>query len=68
MYHEIAGHSPRFPDVTHACIGLDGETIFDPHPDETGLTDFHSIGFFVVLKPWEMVEAAAAKLEGVSVV
>lgn len=37
VYHEIAGPSPRFPDVYHATVGLNGQIVFDPHPDRTGL-------------------------------
>lgn len=34
-YHMIVGVSPRFASVYHAVIGLNGEPVFDPHPDGT---------------------------------
>lgn len=37
VYHEIAGQSPRDPQVMHAVVGLDGKIVHDPHPDKTGL-------------------------------
>lgn len=37
IYYEVSGVSPRNPNVMHAVIGCDGEIVFDPHPDNTGL-------------------------------
>jgi len=37
VYHEISGPSPRGNGVTHAVVGYDGQIVFDPHPDNTGL-------------------------------
>lgn len=37
VYHEISGPSPRGNGVFHAVVGLDGQVVFDPHPDGTGL-------------------------------
>jgi len=37
IYHEICGPSPRGNGVTHAVVGMDGQVVFDPHPDGTGL-------------------------------
>lgn len=37
IYHEIAGQSPRDPEVTHAVVGKNGQIFFDPHPDNQGL-------------------------------
>lgn len=37
VYHEISGPSPRFPGQYHATVGKNGEIVFDPHPDGTGL-------------------------------
>jgi len=53
-YHEIAGPSPRSIDTYHACVGLDGDILFDPHPDNSNLEEIHSEGIFIVLRPWEM--------------
>lgn len=33
VYYIAFGKSPRFPDVLHCVVGLNGELIFDPHPD-----------------------------------
>lgn len=37
FWHEIAGPSPRDPEVMHAVVGLNGNIAFDPHPDNRGL-------------------------------
>jgi hypothetical protein len=52
-YHEVAGPSHRSVDTLHACVGLDGEVIFDPHPDDSGLLEIQSTGVFITLRPWE---------------
>jgi len=54
-YHEIAGASPRFPDLLHSCVGEDGELIFDPHPSNQGVADAQEFGIFIVLKPWRFI-------------
>jgi hypothetical protein len=53
-YSEIGGKTARHTDVSHACVGRDGAVIFDPHPDDTGLTEVESAGVFIVLEPWRM--------------
>lgn len=35
-YHLIAGPSPR-GNFLHSVVALNGEMVFDPHPDRTGL-------------------------------
>ena len=37
VYHEIAGPSPRDPNVYHAVVGLNGKIVHDPHPSRAGL-------------------------------
>lgn len=37
IYHEIAGPSPRFTDTLHAVVACNGEIVWDPHPEHTGL-------------------------------
>lgn len=37
VYHEISGPSPRGNGLFHAVVGFDGEIVFDPHPDKSGL-------------------------------
>lgn len=56
MYHEIAGASPRDVDILHSCVGLDGELVHDPHPDNTGIGEpLGSYGLFIALEPWRML-------------
>lgn len=53
-YHEVSGGSPRSNDVCHACVGVDGTVVFDPHPDNTKLVGTLVHGMFVALRPWEV--------------
>lgn len=39
VFHLICGQSPRFPNINHMVVGLNGKIIFDPHPDRTGLAN-----------------------------
>jgi hypothetical protein len=55
LHHEVAGPSPRFADVLHACVGLDCEMAFDPHPSRDGLLALETYGVFVALEPWRML-------------
>ena len=52
LWHEVSGNTRRSADVTHACVAKDGEFVFDPHPDDTGLTKITCHGFFIALEPW----------------
>lgn len=52
LWHEVSGNTARSADVTHACVALDGNLVFDPHPSDTGLTELTCHGFFIVLEPW----------------
>lgn len=36
-YSIASGPSPRFDNVTHAVVALDGKIVHDPHPDNTGI-------------------------------
>lgn len=56
LWHEIYGNTIRSADVLHACVAKDGEFIFDPHPDDTGLKNVVGYGFFIVLEPWRHIE------------
>lgn len=53
-HHEIAGPTLRSNDVLHACVAVDGVSVFDPHPDDTGLTEAQAHGVFIALEPWRM--------------
>jgi hypothetical protein len=35
IYYIVSGISPRFKDVQHSTVGLNGKIIHDPHPDNT---------------------------------
>lgn len=52
LYHELSGNTSRSVDVIHAVVAKDGEQIFDPHPDDSGLTKITCYGFFIALRPW----------------
>lgn len=55
MHHELGGRTKRFSDVGHACVAVDGELVFDPHPSNDGLNDgIESCGVFIALRPWEL--------------
>jgi hypothetical protein len=38
MFHIVSGPSPRFPELLHSVVGLNGHVVWDPHPDHSGLT------------------------------
>lgn len=57
LWHEVSGNTARSKDVTHACVAMDGEFVFDPHPDDTGLTKVTGYGVFLVLEPWRALAA-----------
>ena len=61
VWHEISGDSPRRHDVMHACVAKDGEVVFDPHPDDSGLVVATLQAFFISLEPWKT--AAGARTE-----
>ena len=44
-YHMIYGYSER--GIKHAVVGYQGEMVFDPHPDNTGLSTVDSYTVFV---------------------
>ena len=63
LHHEIAGKSPRSTDsedgaFNHACVGIDGEFVFDPHPSNAGFIGKGTCGVFIALEPWRMAERA----------
>ena len=58
LWHEISGNTRRSKDVYHAVVAKDGEVVFDPHPDNTGLTKISCHGFFIALEPWRVVAQA----------
>ncbi len=48
VYHTIVARSPRFPTENHSVVGLNGNVVFDPHPDRAGLAGGEtSFGFLV---------------------
>lgn len=55
-YHEVGGATQRSSEVMHACVGVDGIPLFDPHPDNTGLTTVVASGLFIALRPWEVAD------------
>lgn len=55
LHHEVAGPSPRHADTLHACVGLDCEQVFDPHPSRAGLKSLDTHGVFIALEPWRML-------------
>ena len=54
-HHELGGSSPRNTDISHACVGVDGDLVFDPHPDNSGLANIEASGIFIALEPWRYV-------------
>lgn len=55
VHHEIYGGTTRFTDVGHACVGHDGQLVFDPHPSRDGLNaSVEGHGLFIALEPWRM--------------
>lgn len=44
-WHLLNGMGPR--DLPHSTVGRDGELVFDPHPDRTGLVKVESYEFLV---------------------
>jgi len=60
LNHVLSGASPRHPSIRHACIGVDGKLVFDPHPDRSGFDERFKEevypGVFVLLEPWKYVE------------
>lgn len=59
-HHEVFGPTIRSNDVLHANVALDGRAIFDPHPDNSGLTRVEGFGVFIALRPWEYKELSEA--------
>lgn len=62
-YHSISGNTNRSIDVSHACVGLDAQMVFDPHPSNSGLTKVNSYGVFVALRPWEVAQLNSMTVE-----
>lgn len=59
LHHEVYGPTQRGGDVLHACVGVDGAMVFDPHPDGTGLVAHDGLSVFIALRPWESAAASA---------
>lgn len=72
LYHASFGTSPRNANVRHACVGVDGDVAFDPHPDRSGLDPAHKIddypGVFVVLEPWRHIASKPAPADETHVI
>lgn len=65
LHHEQAGNTLRSNDVLHSVVAVDCGPVFDPHPDDTGLTNNVANGVFVSLTPWIAASGASriAELE-----
>lgn len=59
LYHEVTGNTHRSTEVLHACVAKDGEMVFDPHPDNSGLTRITCYGVFIALEPWKHLSPAS---------
>ena len=59
-WHELAGRTHRPGDVLHATVGRDGDMVYDPHPDNSGLKDREDSGIFIALHPWKVAQREAA--------
>lgn len=57
LHHEICGTTMRGKDTLHACVAVDGDMVFDPHPGATGLLSLEEYSVFVALRPWEVANA-----------
>lgn len=49
-YYTVSGKSPRDPRIHHIVIHRDGEMVWDPHPDRTGITSVED-GYHWTLRP-----------------
>ena len=54
MHHEKCGNTQRSNEVLHSVVAVDGEAIFDPHPDASGLVNEVTCGVFLSLEPWRV--------------
>lgn len=52
-YHMVVGQSRLFPDCKHACVGKDGEIVWDPNPREGAgiIPGTETYGVFVTMNP-----------------
>ena len=50
-YHIISGDGPR--GFRHSVVGYAGKMVFDPHPDNTGLTDTDPEYGFLITKEFK---------------
>lgn len=51
-FYTVSGKSPRDPRIHHIVIHRDGEMVWDPHPDRTGITSVED-GYHWTLRPVE---------------
>lgn len=49
-YTIATGPSPRYPDVLHSVVALDGKPFFDPHPSGAMVTE---VLYHLELVPWK---------------
>lgn len=66
LHHEVYGLTRRSKETLHACVGIDGEVVFDPHPDSTGLVAQEGLSVFIALRPWQARAAIAKALREAS--
>lgn len=52
-YHMVIGQSRLYPEYKHACVGKDGEIVWDPNPREGAgiVPGTETYGVFVVMNP-----------------
>jgi hypothetical protein len=59
-YYFAIGKSPRY-EGKHEVIFLDGEMVFDPHPDDTGILTLDSFEVPLRIKEFKKEEAHASE-------
>lgn len=47
LYHAITGPSPRFKGEMHCVVGRNGEVVFDPHPEASGVPSHMLYGLLI---------------------
>ena len=51
LHYFVTGRSPRDHNKFHVVVGLNGEIVHDPHPDNTGLADpTHDWTYRIIVK------------------
>lgn len=60
-YHMIVGQSRLYREYKHACVGKDGEIVWDPNPREGAgiVPGTETYGVFVAMNPAHLIGCAA---------